>query len=715
MHAVTRVLMCSGLMGLLTPPGWACGPSWPSYYLAFDGSIAVVNLPGKVLGEGRTLSRTGTKGQDWQESLDVDVQQLVEAMGGADLPGVVDAYGAARKAARRPYEERVEKQRYPYGRYGQPPANPAPEIDRDELKAALARVPDEFRFYLRATQSYYCEDYEHAIAWWSRILTLPEPERRYRTTWAIFMIGKAYLHVDPRSAILFFRETRVRATEGFPDPLNLAEASVGWQAKAELCLGHFFEAAAGYCANGDALSQRWVVERALGLPVIDDRFFTDPGVCEQVLTVLERKRFDPDTTKRIYDQVARLAPDATNGLPGRLAHRMYRQGNLDAAEKWIELTPSDDPNGRWVRSKLLLREGNVDEAMQLLRALAREFPAFTASVPVEDDFGDITNPFLDDLGVLELGRGNFVEALDCMARGGFFPDVAYVAEAVLTPGELQTYLKVHADDAALHERKDPERKNDPMSVYDLLSWIYARRVARDGKWSEAAKYYPDGIVSPRTRWYSTTRDGEPVADIVERVMELQHPQGPRATRGETSMDLAFAIRQHGMELMGTECAPDWGLTAGILTSHLNSRGTTMSRIRYADDVSELEARFNYRIPQEQRRPIPKVLLTILRASESEVERYRRSRPVPDKQFHYRYVASNIMWEAASLLPDNDLRTAQALLIGGTWIEKRDPKPADRFYKALVRRCRKLTIGQEADTLRWFPSVPPDWKKGRISQ
>jgi len=34
----------------------------------------------------------------------------------------------------------------------------------------------------------------------------------------------------------------------------------------------------------------------------------------------------------------------------------------------------------------------------------------------------------------------------------------------------------------------------------------------------------------------------------------------------------------------------------------------------------------------------------------------------------------------------------------------EPDAADRFYKALVRRCRKTEIGAKADRLRWFPEL-----------
>ena len=43
-----------------------------------------------------------------------------------------------------------------------------------------------------------------------------------------------------------------------------------------------------------------------------------------------------------------------------------------------------------------------------------------------------------------------------------------------------------------------------------------------------------------------------------------------------------------------------------------------------------------------------------------------------------------------------------LCIAGTWLKNIDTTDADRFYKSLVRRCRKTAIGELADKMRWFP-------------
>jgi hypothetical protein len=85
-------------------------------------------------------------------------------------------------------------------------------------------------------------------------------------------------------------------------------------------------------------------------------------------------------------------------------------------------------------------------------------------------------------------------------------------------------------------------------------------------------------------------------------------------------------------------------------------------------------------------------------------RVSQSSPAPETRFHYRYLAAELAWQAAQLLPDDSDATANVLCEAGSWLKLRDPKAADRFYKALVRRCRHTELGDEADRRRWFPPV-----------
>ena len=54
--------------------------------------------------------------------------------------------------------------------------------------------------------------------------------------------------------------------------------------------------------------------------------------------------------------------------------------------------------------------------------------------------------------------------------------------------------------------------------------------------------------------------------------------------------------------------------------------------------------------------------------------------------------------------DDDEQTARVLGIAGNWLKNRDPKAADRFYKAMVNRNPSVPLAQEADQKRWLPEI-----------
>jgi hypothetical protein len=101
-----------------------------------------------------------------------------------------------------------------------------------------------------------------------------------------------------------------------------------------------------------------------------------------------------------------------------------------------------------------------------------------------------------------------------------------------------------------------------------------------------------------------------------------------------------------------------------------------------------------------------VQLTLAPGSADEGRRIAEHQPKPNERFHYRYYAAELAWEATQLLPNNDENTAYILWTAGSWLKARNPQFADRFYKALVRRCRRTSLGAEADRIRWFPKEIP---------
>jgi hypothetical protein len=156
---------------------------------------------------------------------------------------------------------------------------------------------------------------------------------------------------------------------------------------------------------------------------------------------------------------------------------------------------------------------------------------------------------------------------------------------------------------------------------------------------------------------------------------LQPPQ-----RASALFEAALITRTNGMELMGTEVAPDWHYHLG----------------NYEDGVTGEDRSTN-------------AAAVVVRPSSDELRRNTEHRPDPNIRFHYRYQAASLAWEAAKLLPDNNDQTAYVLWKGGSFLKYKDPQTADLFYKALVRRNRKTVLGAEADRQRWFPTLDENGK------
>jgi LysM repeat protein len=269
------------------------------------------------------------------------------------------------------------------------------------------------------------------------------------------------------------------------------------------------------------------------------------------------------------------------------------------------------------------------------------------------------------VGVLRLARREYAESLDALLRSGFWMDAAYVAERVLTLDELKSYVDRNWPAVATTNAAPAEQERPPvwpLNVRREIRYLLARRLTRMERGNEAFEYYP----------------AEQQADFLALVEKLRI-EGNGETSTNDRADALFAaariVRNHGMELIGTEVEPDWHVHGGDYDEGV----TVASRV-----TNEPSA--------------------VLVASQNELRRAQEHGVVPDARFHYRYEAAALAWEAAGLMPDNADLTARVLCTAGTWLKNRTPEMADVFYKSLVRRCRKTDIGELADRMRWFPDL-----------
>jgi len=588
------------------------------------------------------------------------------------------------------------------------PALPQPRFPSIEIPAGL---PDEFADYLEGALGWHNPAVigkGMACGAWQRLLDRPPQNRRFKSTWAAFMLGKACEEKEPDKAVEYFKQVRDLARHGFADSVGLAAASLGLEARVYLQQKKYDRAIDLYLeqlATGDPTagpSLIWTASEVLTKgPDVLRPLATNPRT-QRVITafVISRRHpgwLDAESPNSqeggqhwLKADVSRewLNAVETSGVKdvesaAKLALAAYQANDMPLAWRWIKRAPSS-PVAQWLQAKLLLHDGKTVQAAELLTSVARAFPIEPPStnrissaqfkdllfIEADSSYPDhipAERQVLGELGVLRLARREYVQALDALLNAGFWMDAAYVAERVLTADDLKTYVDrywppVPPEQVADENEKYGQSEVSPARLRTQIRYLLARRLTRLQRVDEAREYYPP-------EW--TSQD----LALVQFLRTGWNESLPADQRAKALFQAAIIMRTNGMELVGTEVEPDWHVHAGNY-----EEGVTVAD-RATNDTAK-----------------------VLVASEDEVSRAAQHNADPEKRFHYRYQAAALAWEAAKLMPDNSDETARVLCTAGSWLKYRDPKAADYFYKALVRRNRKTALGQEADRIRWFPEL-----------
>lgn len=448
-----------------------------------------------------------------------------------------------------------------------------------------------------------------------------------------YLEGRHQLGADDRAAIQSFR--RVRELAGKEDSA-IAASSIGWEARAELNRGNLLRAGELYVAHyatGDStalMSLRIVAGKLLAADAGTLKTAARHPTLSRVVTVYLAARGGPFRPAPPPEQASAwlAAIEATGTVnldcADRLAWAAYHAGDFERAKRWLVRAPQPSASTGWLRTKLLLRDGQADEATATLARTVRLFPQAGDWPNASKDGGPLWIPSAafdqarGELAALRLSRREYRESLDLLLRADYWTDAAHVAERVLTIDELLDYAK-----------------NSP---HENLRHLVARRLARLGRYAEARTFLPENL-RPK----------------------LDELTGALAQHDAASLwQAAKIMRWFGLALTGTELDPDWHIHGGSYDWGFDSS----NRLAYAA---------------------------------VEVKPFRR--------FHYRYRAAELAWEAAALMPNQNDETARLLCEAGSWLKDRDPQAADRFYKALVKRCDATALGKEADRRRWFPPLP----------
>ena len=554
----------------------------------------------------------------------------------------------------------------------------APPVPGDPRDPSLR----QFQLYLDGRLLRDRGDRSGAVCKWNEILEQPADGRQWRSTRAAYMIGRSVQQSDPELAAQWFRAVRSLAAEGCADTLGLACASIGWEARAELDLGHLPRALALYLeqhAAGDPSADESILfacRRGLDEQTLDLAQLSLDPVSRRIFTVWVlgawgRFDFEPDGgMAELAGRWCEALEESGVVQPGLedldfLAALAYEAGDLERASVWAAMAPADAPVARWVRIKLACRSGGLDEAIAAMRDFAAiDGIEFDATVPpprphtpwspvVNDDGpGPMRSRALCELGALLVSAGRFEEAFGAFVAGRSAEDAAYLLERVLSVDRAAELADGSFPDRAvamgpLEPATWTPRWEWAPSVGDRLRNIVGARFLRELRVTDARRF----VAEPERA----------KLDLLTRLLAVGDDTARRdEDRAAALWDAARLVRN--------DCA----------------EAAAMSFC----DIGGYRAYWEY-----GRLAMP---------TDDEMVRWESSAPIPSHPRHMRYRAAELAWRAALFMPDEDPATAEVLCEAGRWLAPHDPKAADRFYKALVRRCGTTVLGADADRRRWFP-------------
>ncbi len=482
-------------------------------------------------------------------------------------------------------------------------------------------------------------------------------------------VDKAHL----QQALAAFQQVIDAVKGGEADPHYLALSSLGQQARIHFWLddipraAHLYaqQAAQGNTVGG--LSLQYVSSY-----LVDPQHFealkeaiADPLI-QQLVTIelfargsnLQMMDTDSNGTRstRITHQVLDLLNSTVKaGFRGsdRLAALAYRSGQYPMAASLLR-NAGDSGLAWWLRAKMALRDGDVNEATAAYAKAAAAFPASeTWSGQRDEDDDDFVVEVIvpecrvaGEQAILALSRGDYLQAMDLLYRGKdlYWSDVADVAERVLTLDELKGFVDKNAPPAAtpLKPETEGEYTGQQLTTATQLREILARRLIRAGRYQEAIHYFE---IPNYREWAQQYADQRKIADD-GKTQEL--------ARAKAYYQAATLLRAQGMEFTGYEMSPDYAIYGGSYSDLGDAFNTT--NLKHKSWISVAEA---------------------TRAS--------AALPEKDNRFlHYRWRAADLAVQAANLLPPKSQAYAAVLCNAASWVIKRDAKTGQQLYQRYIK-------------------------------
>jgi cellulose synthase operon protein C len=596
--------------------------------------------------------------------------------------------------------------------------------DGDAVLSAGAGLPIAVVTYIAGAIEFRADRLDTAMRYFEAIDRLPLDQRQIRVVAAAYMRGRIEQRLGSMElARAAFQATRQHAQAGAPDPMGLAVASLGEEARTDLAEARLIEVPwpvtvsdpdearftrlvadavrlyADQAARGSKMALLSLNEVARRLIARDELKFAvaDPFVRRLLVVYVVSREHDYAETAGVKDPVVVVVSEAILSQPApaagrdldRLAALAYQGGRYELAER-LTVAPNQ-PLGLWVRAKLALRRGDRAAAVR----------DWTAALTATENTGDAatldansTTRLRGELAVVRLSQGEYRDSLRLLfpVAGTYWGDVAYITERVLTVDELKAFIDGLPAPREVAPSTDDGFWSSSFSPVANLRALLARRLVRDGRVGEALAYFPPPAAGSTSAPGSTSDqpsgDRATVDDARDyrAAVEAARPGWPfdwpwqTVARSEALFKVATLTRQQGMGLMGTEGPPDETVLFGSFpggVGQASPAGLSKS---------------------------PSALL-----GPDEASRFAASAPTPDTRFHYRAIAADRAAAAADLLPQRSQAYAATLCWAARYaIDSSDQAKADAIYRRYVANGAHQAWAR--DFGRTCP--PPDFEGAR---
>lgn len=531
-------------------------------------------------------------------------------------------------------------------------------------------LPAELRFYTAAAVAFAQQDYQLAIELFRQVLALPSDQQQQRRSWALYSLGRALLkqNVTEHSAEVsaLYNQLQQEVAAGLADPLQLAVASLGEQAKLAKHQGDWAGAIGLYAAQS-----RWSESGRASLLLLSKELAAMPDQelmplvqTPAVAALLSRylmtqfsalSYLEPEQLQRLL-VVLNQVPDIQLKNATPLATVAYQQGQFVLVK---QLLPHLDqsPQAWWLQAKMALKAGDTAKAAEFYAKASKAFAPESlqaGTLPAQQD--PYAKPSVNELqeqnycrvqaehGILELSRGDYLQAIALLTAAGseYWQDTAYIAERVLTLDELKSFVALHPV-TTVPEKAQWHYFGDT-AVEVLLHHLTARRLMRAGEYQQAQDYFVDPELKQLAKRYQ---------DYAEKAASSWTDNA----KAQALFEQAKLAREHGLELFGFELAPDYQVFYGQFE------------------------------PYEFDTKAPTLPL-------AELQRVKSSASSYSNRFHYRQLAAELSAEAAQLVPHNSQAFAATLCHSTKWLLIRQPELAQGYYQKYLQQGPYVIWGAE---------------------